>query len=58
MVVRADQGEAGERGNRGKDRCHIDNPDTAGKRDYCLDENGRPAPRGSDASHILPGGGS
>ena len=56
LVIRADKGESGKLGNRAHDHYHILNPDKTSNRDYYRDKNGRPVSRGSDASHILPGG--
>jgi len=55
MVVRADEGDPGERGFRGSDHYHIENPNKLGDSDYYLDKNGRPVSRGSKASHVPPG---
>lgn len=55
LVIRAGKGEAGKPGNRAHDHYHVEKPNTTGKRDLYLDKNGRPAAKGSDPSHILPG---
>ncbi|AVF25879.1 hypothetical protein ERICIV_01722 [Paenibacillus larvae subsp. larvae] len=54
MKVRFDPGKQGANGFEGKDHYHIVNPNSTGKGDYYLDANGKPVPKGSKASHILP----
>lgn len=55
LIIRADKGEPGQPGDRGRDHYHIENPNTTSKRDEYLDKNGRPVGRGSKPSHVLPG---
>ena len=53
-VVRFDKGKPGQPGHAGRDHYHRDNPAATGKHDAYLDANGKPVPRGSDASHLYP----
>lgn len=55
LVTRADKGEPGQPGDRGRDHYYIENPNTTSKHDEYLDRNGRPAGRGSKPSHVPPG---
>jgi hypothetical protein len=52
--VRFDQGKPGEPGHEGEDHYHRFNPDSTGKGDQYLDKDGKPVPKGSDASHLQP----
>jgi len=54
MKVRFDPGKPGANGFEGKDHYHVHNPNSTGKKDYYLDINGNPVPKGSKASHIEP----
>ncbi|WJE54713.1 hypothetical protein QRE66_11055 [Bacillus cereus] len=54
MKVRFDPGKPGANGFEGKDHYHVHNPNSTGKGDYYLDVNGKPVPKGSKASHIIP----
>ncbi len=50
--VRWDPGKEGEDGWKGKNHWHRHNPQRTGKKDYYLDKDGTPVPKGSDPSHI------
>jgi RHS repeat-associated protein len=52
--VRHDKGKPGASGREGEDHYHRYNPNATGKGDQYLDANGKPVPRGSDASHLKP----
>jgi len=52
--VRHDQGKPGAPRHEGTDHYHRYNPKSTGKGDQYLDANGKPVPRGSDASHLQP----
>lgn len=54
FTIRFDKGVPGESGFGGKDHYHIINPNSTGKGDYYLDENGNPVPKNSSKSHIIP----
>jgi|JFJP01.1.fsa_nt_gi hypothetical protein len=54
MKVRFDPKTIGALGFEGVDHYHIYNPQRTSKRDYYLDSEGHPVPKGSKASHILP----
>ncbi len=54
ITVRFDKGKPEAPGFRGKNHYHIENPNRTGKRDFYLDKDGNPVPKGSDASHIIP----
>ena len=54
--VRFDKGKSNEPGHRGEDHYHRTNPHTRGKADRYLDAQGRPCPKNSPQSHLLPGG--
>lgn len=47
-------GTPGEPGHRGRDHYHRPNPDSNGKRDYYLDNDGNPVPKGHENSHLYP----
>jgi RHS repeat-associated protein len=51
--IRFDPGTPGETGYSGKDHYHVYNPESTGKGDYYLDEEGNPVPKNSSDSHIL-----
>lgn len=55
-VVNFDKGRPGETGHEGFDHYHRLNPNSTSKLDHYLDGQGNPVPKGSDASHIYPGG--
>lgn len=57
LTLTFDKGTPGAQGFKGKNHYHIKNPNATGKSDMYLDENGKPTPKGSKASHILPSGG-
>ena len=54
MRIRFDKGKKGATGYGAKDHYHILNPNSTGKHDYYLDKNGKPVPKNSKASHIIP----
>ncbi|WP_232699993.1 hypothetical protein [Brevibacillus daliensis] len=56
LRVRFDKKREGAPGFEGKDHYHIFNPNSTSNRDLYLDVNGNPVSKGSNASHILPGG--
>lgn len=47
--------QIGKNGWKGIDHYHIKNPNSTGKNDYYLNRDGKPCPRGSKGSHLLPG---
>lgn len=47
MKVRFAPGKPGANGFEGKDYYHVHNPNSTGKKDYYLDINGNPVPKGS-----------
>jgi RHS repeat-associated protein len=52
--VRFDKGKPGAPGHEGTDHYHRPNPQATGKGDQYLDANGKPVPRGCDASQLKP----
>jgi len=54
IKVRFDPGKPGATGFEGKDHYHIYNPNSKSKGDYYLDESGKPIPKNSKKSHIIP----
>ena len=52
--VRFDPGKQGANGWEGKDHYHRVNPNSTGQKDYYLDVDGNPVPKGSKPSHIPP----
>lgn len=54
LEVRFDPAKEGANGFEGKDHWHVYNPNKTGKKDYYLDKDGNPVPKGSKASHIIP----
>ena len=54
LKARFDKGEEGANGFKGKDHYHVSNPNATGKKDAYLDKNGKPVPKNSKASHIIP----
>lgn len=52
--VRFDKGKEGKPKHEGRDHYHRENPNSTGKQDQYLDANGKPVPRGSEASHLYP----
>ncbi|HEX3044153.1 MAG TPA: RHS repeat-associated core domain-containing protein [Bacillota bacterium] len=54
LKVRYDPGEPGATGYKGKDHYHVYNPESTGKGDYYLDENGDPCAKNSKDSHVSP----
>ena len=51
FIIRFDVGETTARGYKRRDHYHILNPNSTGKHDCYLDNNGVPVPRNSKASH-------
>lgn len=52
--LRFDQGKPGASGHKGNDHYHRENPNTTGRHDKFLDQNGNPCANGCDASHLYP----
>jgi RHS repeat-associated protein len=50
--IRFDPGKEDANGWEGKNHWHRYNPESKNKGDYYLDKNGKPVPKGSEASHL------
>jgi hypothetical protein len=49
-----DKGQPGEPGHKGRDHYHRLNPNSTGKKDYYLDNDGNVVPKNSNPSHLYP----
>jgi uncharacterized protein RhaS with RHS repeats len=54
QLIEFHPGKAGETGWGGVDHYHVHNPNATSKGDHYLNNEGKPVPKGSDASHIKP----
>jgi RHS repeat-associated protein len=53
-LIEYDEAKPGEPGHKAKAHYHRPNPNTKGDGDKYLDENKKPVPKGSKASHLYP----
>ncbi len=53
-IIEYDVGKPEKPGHKAHDHYHRPNPNTTGNRDYYLDSNRNPVPKGSEDSHLYP----
>ena len=53
-IIEYDEAQSGKTGHKGHDHYHRPNPNSTGKKNYYLDSNGNPVPKGSESSHLYP----